>query len=378
MPGYRGFKARKTLARKEAAPRRSDLIRAVPWGSRRLRGHQIERLYLDQLGADERFLRLRGDARDSMVLFARELARRADYEGGWARPTRAVLCGAARRSESTWKACRRRLEAWGYLGTVYEGCVRWLEEESRNDAAVYVLALPRKARIGRRRALALPLTRPPTGPRRGFRIPPPARGPAGDSGARCARPDRRGRRARAIRGPRAGPGGAAPAGAVARALRRGPGQSITEGWVSHLSAPFVAAGWQPADLAWAIDHEPGGAGYPYLVDNVRDPVAWIRWRLSAWLLPGEAGLALPARDPVTGRLAPRGEIPWTQARPRPSRSQVLAAARELEQAQAARLRAERAAAAAAAVDPRPRVTAIFEQMGWHRPRPIDGTELTSS
>lgn len=377
MNGYRGYKARNSLARKEHAPRRSDVIRAIPPGSRRLRGHQIERMYLTQLGADEKFLRLRDDARESMILFARELARRADYDAGWARPTRAVLCTAARRSESTWKACRRRLEQWGYLGTVHEGCIRYLGDESRNDAAVYVLCLPRKVRIARRRAPALAITRPPTCPPMGGRISPPARGPS-RSGARCAGADSQGRRDRARRGQRAGPGGAAPAGAVARALRRGPGKTITDGWVSHLAAPFVAAGWSAGDLAWAIEHDPGGRQWPYLVDNVRDPVSWIRWRLAAWLHPGEQDLVLPGRDPGTGRIRPRGEIPWSQARPRPSRTQVITAARQLERAEADRMRAERAATAAAAVDPRPRVTAIFAQMGWHRPPPNVGKDLTSS
>jgi hypothetical protein len=339
---YRGFKARRGLARKEHVPRRSDIIAAIPRGSARIRGHQIERKLLAALAVHPEMARLRADARESVLACGKQLARRADYETGTSRPTREVLCRETGLSESTWKAARRRLEAWGFLGTVYPGCKRWHGTETRNDAAVYVLCLPGKRVI---RDLAVSVrhrTRPPTCIRKDAREGPRAHRKAKPGqGARYAGTVPRGR-------PRA-------AGAVAELLRRGPGQTLTDGWIGHLSAPFVAAGWTAEDLAYAVDHLPSGEQHRTRVRDVRSPAAWIRWRLRHWLQPGER------------ELLDAGHVAWRHARPQLSATQQRAAAAGRDRARREQLAGQAAAAAAARVDAGPRVAAIFEQMGWPRP-----------
>jgi hypothetical protein len=336
---YRGFKARRGLARKESVPRRSDIIAAIPRGSSRIRGRQIERKFTAAIAVHPEMARLRADARDSVLACAQQLARRADYETGTSRPTRQVLCAETGRCESTWKAARRRLEAWGFLGTVYPGCKRWHGEESRNDAAVYVLCLPGKRATRHPAASARHTTRPPTCLRQEARAHPRARSAEEASGARSARS-----RPRRV------------AGAVADVLRTGPGQILTEGWIGHLAGPFAAAGWTAQDLAYAVDHLPSGEQHRTPIRDVLHPAAWIRWRLKHWLQPGEHDL-LGA-----------GHVAWKYARPQLSATQLRAAAAERDRARRAQLAAEQAAAAAARADPEPHADRIREQMGWPRPR----------
>ena len=142
---------------------------------------------------------------------------------------------------------------------------------------------------------------------------------------------------------------------MARVLRKGPGQSLTDGWVAHLSAPFLTAGWTASDLAWAVNHAPGGPQYRYLLDNVREAAPWLRWRLSAWLLPGEAALV------------DAGHVSWKHARAAESPSQARARTAAAARARAGQLRADRAAAAAAWTDPRPYVDQILAAAGLRRP-----------
>ena len=179
MTSYRGYRdARKALSRRDGGPGRADIIRAVPGGSRRIRGCQIDRTYV---GAVSRALAREGrreDFRESVTLIAGRLARTASYETGCSRPTRTDLCAHSDRSVSTFKAARRWLEARGFLGTVTPGCKRWRPgpdgepAETRCDAAVYVLCIPRRGAPrppgpdvgGGPPAAPLGVTRPPTGP----------------------------------------------------------------------------------------------------------------------------------------------------------------------------------------------------------------------
>jgi hypothetical protein len=174
----------------------------------------------------------------------------------------------------------------------------------------------------------------------------------GRKGAHFVRPDLPGRPA----GSAERPAGGGAAGVVARVLRQGPGKTLTDGWVSHLAGPFLAAGWTAGDLAYAVNHAPSGAQYPYLLENVRAPAGWVRWRLAAWLRPGE-------RDLVDG-----GDVAWKHARPAVSPSQAAAAAAERIRGESARIQASRAAAAAARADPAPYAAAIRRAMGWLTPR----------
>jgi hypothetical protein len=70
---------------------------------------------------------------------------------------------------------------------------------------------------------------------------------------------------------------------MAGVMRKAAGQVITEGWSRWIAAPFLAAGWTPRDLLYAIDHPPGDHGQHRLSAKVRHPVGWLRWRLGLWL-----------------------------------------------------------------------------------------------
>src|ERR1700684_2429074 len=132
-----------------AGPGRAQVIAAVPGGSRRLRTPRIGRNYLDALTTWPELAELRPVARVNTLEVAKQLARRASWKDGTTRrgdrPWH-VLAGVCC---STWKAARRRLEGWGFLGTVTEGTTpefapMALARDEANTAAVYVLCVPRK------------------------------------------------------------------------------------------------------------------------------------------------------------------------------------------------------------------------------------------
>ena len=319
------------------APGRLEIALTVPPGSRWLRGRRLERQFLDALGSWPEFLVLRDHARRNVLEVAKWLARYASWDEGTTRPTRARICERAGICESTWKAVRRRLEAWGFLGTVREGTTDrfrrpWVlyDPEAPGEAAVYVLAIPRCVRPRGQRPPALaapasPETRPPTGtgstPRsveaRLWRIGPRSRA---DSLA-----------------------------ALAEQLRTGAGKTISKRRGARLAAPFARWGWQPADIAWAIDHSPDGRQHRFDLyagqSAVRNPSGWARWRLALWLEP------------------PAGDVPWSQRRPMPPASLQRAVARQQDHAARA---AAQVPPAPEPVDVAPRIRAIREQLGMHR------------
>lgn len=154
---------------------RSEVLRSLLPGSRRPRSR---RELMRAFHADPRLARYRADHVDNLVATMQFAAR----FGAWAdsdvdpratmRPTRARMAAAAGYSISTWKACRRELEAWGWIRTVRAG----RSEEARlkseqpelhyegNDAAVYALAIPPPAPV-------FPAPEIPACPAAGDRIP---------------------------------------------------------------------------------------------------------------------------------------------------------------------------------------------------------------
>jgi hypothetical protein len=259
---------------------------------------------------------------------ARIWARYASWEDRTTRPTRALVCALASIGLSTYKAVRRWLEQHGYLGTVTEGSTPWLhgpaalvDPGARNDAAVYVLAIPqRKPR--HEPCSVTPVTRPPSGSRSEL-VQRPAR----------AREDQD--------QDQGGPGSARAAFPVpATALRTGPGHTLSDRHVSQLARPFTAAGYSARDLAYAVDHDPSGAQHR-LSATVRHPAGWLRWRLSRWL--GPDGTPLP---PVT---------------------EIRAAAAERDRAEADARRA--ALASSTWIDPAGHAAAIRRQLGWRQKPP---------
>ena len=178
----------------------------------------------------------------------------------------------------------------------------WLlvSPEDHNERQVLVLCLPRRKNPPHpRRGPAQALTGPLSGSRRE-----PGKAPH----AREAKPEDKPEKARAPRGqpvlPRPGP---APLGAVpqngsealaaARAMQERARllQRISAEHLRHLARPFWLAGWRPADVLHAIDHEPGGRQHGYTAE-VRSPAAWIRARLAAWLGPDGTPLPSPGQQ----------------------------------------------------------------------------------
>lgn len=311
------------------APGRAEIARAIPSGSRRLRSRSIERQYLDALTAWPDLAELRADARRNVLEFAKWLARSASYADGTTWHSREYRCQLAGACVSTWKAVRRRLEAWGFLGTVRAGTAQRFsrpmalaDPDAPGEAAVYVLCVPRATPA----APSNRITRPPTGSRSEL-VPRPAR----------ARPGRA--------GPASRPGSLP---AVVALERLGARQGISDGWRGHLAGPFAAAGWTAADVAHAVDYGPSGAQHRFSA-GVRHPTGWLRWRLAQWLGPAGDG------------------VPWGRRPPVPSRSQQLQASRDAARAEREQLRADLARAQAARVPPAGPAARIRAAMGWPRP-----------
>lgn len=264
-----------------------EIVRAVdvlPVPARRARG---QREWIRALARDPGLAELRADRQRNIRNVARILARHASWYDRTTRPTRALICALAGISLSTWKACRRWLERHGWLGTVRQGRTQLAvrvttailnavlgQDDKPNEAAIYVLCVPAQARPEPRRpsaGVAQPETRPLT-PARSAGVLNPAREPRAEPGEN-----------------RGADQGRSPL-SVIRHLRRqlaelarGPGQRLSDRHLLALGRPMLAAGWSPADLAFAIGHDPRTGRHRSLTGGVREPGHWIAWRLSRWM-----------------------------------------------------------------------------------------------
>jgi hypothetical protein len=321
---------------------RREIAVAVPAGSRRARG-QVE--FLHTLGTDPELAQLRADRLRNIAEISRVLARFASWRDRTTRPTRARICRLAAVSVSTFKTARQWLEQHGYLGTVRQGRTAALraavlvDADTPNEAAVWVLCVPRQKPRQPLPVPSEPVTRPLTA----------SRSEAVKAPAREAQKD-----ARIDDG--------SPAFVVAylrsqvAELARGPGHKLSERYVLAISRPFLAARWSPADLAFAIGHDPVRGRHRIRLANVRQPAHWLAWRLSRWL-----------EQPERAFTAYKGRGHWDHEEwpvPVGSPSSARAAAAEADrQAQAAR-RAQ--LAAAARTDPAPFADRIRQQLGWKK------------
>src|SRR5260370_28864020 len=178
-----------------------------------------------------------------------------------------------------------RLPAWGPPAP---RAWRGLRPERRGGGGAWAPSRPRRQPAAPPRDPAQTLTRPLSDSCRESEAP----------RAREARPEDKPEKARAPRGqpmlPRPGP---APLDAVpqnrsealgaaqamqerARLLRR-----ISAEHLRHLARPFWAAGWRPADVLHAIDHEPGGRPHGHTAEG-RSPPPAVRPRPAARPRPG--------------------------------------------------------------------------------------------
>lgn len=343
---------------------RSEIAAAIPEGSRRARTqHEV----LRRLGEDPDLALLRCDRARNVAEAARVIARRASWLTRLSRPV--IACGACRRggdcrglgprrawcliraaaiSLSTWKAARRWLELHGYLGTVRGGWTPLLrasaliDEQAPNEAALYVLCVPRRRPKDQPPVVHAPVTRPLT-PSRSEGGNYPARDPGKDLPHEAAK--------------------GSPAWIVAylrrqvAELRRGPGSTLSDRGVLALARPFLAARWSPADLAKAISHDPVRGVHLCRIAGVREPGAWLAWRLSRWTTD-PSGVWAAFR-----RLGHWNYQDWPVPLASPGQRELARAAAEAEQR-----RQVLAPACAPAADPHAWAEKI--RAGWKsRPRP---------
>ena len=296
------------------------MARVVPPASRRIRS-QREALRGGLSCPD--LADLRGDFRGSVEAWWRIHVAYASWGGqdrppcGTTQPTRDLVrdkCRTGRRDPVTgergrmsitvYKRCRRWWEARGYVAIVRPGWTPALRAmaltspEDHNERQVLVLCLPRRKPAAPPREPVPDLNGPLSGSRRE-----PDKAPH----AREAKTEDKPEKARAPRGqsmlPRTStaPLGAVPqsgseALAAARAMQERIRllRSLSAEHLRHLARPFWRAGWRPADILHAIDHEPGGRQHGYTT-AVRAPAAWIRARLAAWLGPDGTPLPSPGQ-----------------------------------------------------------------------------------
>jgi hypothetical protein len=309
---------------------RAEIAAKVPPGSRRARS---QKEFLEHLGEDPELAQLRADRLRNIAEVARILARYASWTDRTTRPTRALICRLAGISVSTWKVCRAWLEQ-RYLGTVRQGRTPMLRagvlvaDDAPNEAAVYVLCVPRRKPSDQPPKLTKPVTRP---------LPP--------SRSEGCLPHARAREA-----------------IQAEPLRAGPGRKLTDEHVAAIGRPFLRAGWTAADLRHALDHPPSGLRHTMRISGVRSPAHWLAWRLSRWTTEPDVcwqafrelgrWAYLPAPVPLDSPSARawRDAVPVGQV--------YLAESRR------------RAAAAARIVGEHPVARALREQLGWKR-RPTE-------
>lgn len=280
------------------------IARAIPAACRRVRNQKTA---LRLAKAEPALLDVRADFRANLIAFYEVHVRWASWGGegrapaGITEPTRKRVCELTGMSESTYKACRRWWEARGYLTIVRPGstpdCMPAVlrTSEDHNIRQAYVLCAPRRPRAAPCEknqpappdTCTSPVIRPLSSPRSGLdRFP--------------ARPNRPGGKP---------PEGAEPATAAPprpREFGHGPLKHLTEGWWSYLTAPFAAAGWTVADLVFAINHVPGGRSHKHTIATMRNPVGWLRWRLSHWLTGG-VPLTSPSQQKLADLAADRAE-----------------------------------------------------------------------
>lgn len=258
---------------------RAEIAWAVPAGSRRARSQS------QFLAAAVRCAELdayREDRRRNLLEVARILARYASWDDRTTRPTRAVVCKLAGIKLSTWKVCRALWEKWGFLGTVRQGRTSMARpaalDDGRNEAAVYVLAVPIEKRSKPTTpAPVTPVTRPPTELR--------SSSCTTHTRARRETPERR----TALRAD-------SPAKpALPPALRKGAVlEKLSEQARAHFWRPFAAAAWTPADFLHAVNHLPSGRQHRRDLHDVIYPAGWLRYRLAPWL--DAAGVPVPSRS----------------------------------------------------------------------------------
>lgn len=272
---------------------------------------------------------LRADARETMLAIAYTLGCSADPSTMRTHPTLARcmdVCGKSLRTVQRW--CRW-LEVRDLLFVLEEGTTPRFRPA--------ILRRGEEGNLAREWRLTIPAVHSGVTPGGGFSSTPlrgraeePLLGPSLRSGLPqrpAGRPNTDSPagspvRARAKDAPTGrGPSRAAMLSA-AEWLRR---QSLTLRRISarmlrHLLRPFWQRSWTVSDVLHALDFMPSGE--PHVsTDRVRDPAAWVRWRLSHWLRADHSPAASRSQDLAAQSAKLRAEQNYVQ------RERMLAAER---------------------------------------------------
>lgn len=260
---------------------RGELLVNLPATSRRPRSR---RELMRAFHADPRLAGLHPVRAANVTATLQILARQASWADGdpdpraTTRPTRALIAALARYCISTWKACRQVLEELGYLVLIRQGRTEEWRHKSPdpanhypgNDAAVFLLAVPRSPAWPRRGAKSAPAAPPAAAPEGSW--PPPH--------AAVTRGTPRG----AVDDVRAHRTGLRPGSLATPALRLAipagsPLQRLSDKALSRLWRPWEARGWSVAEWLSAFDRRPDGSAWGRDGSGVRYPWSWALSRL---------------------------------------------------------------------------------------------------
>jgi hypothetical protein len=261
------------------------IVCALPAGSRRARD-QVDALRA--LDAVPELLTLRGDRQATIAAVWAALVNRSDWPTRTVTTTWAALQDAASRSRATVARSLAWLRSVGLLGVVATGASAAALGGDLNRCPTYVLAIP----VGPDPVDELETPPEPLG----SYVPPYA-------GAREIRPvvDNPARPDGRLATPKtAARTGERPAWSlsVAPVTRRDQLAAcealrwdavtlrpLTGRMLRHLLRPWLAAGWTPRDVLYALDHLPTGEAWRY-AGQPRAVAAWVRYRLAQWTDPG--------------------------------------------------------------------------------------------
>ncbi|PFG21264.1 hypothetical protein ATL40_2889 [Serinibacter salmoneus] len=308
--------------RREAEKSPLAIAMAIPQGSQRVQRASTWLTLVNDRATREN---LRGDRLATIAAVARCLLAHTDASYT-TRPGWQALMGASGRSRRTVARALATLRAWGLLGIVAtgrRGCFAPGGHLARsrslrtpvvnsatdpiNEAAVYVLAEPARARSMMRAPESVDANGTP--PRKGLVLPPPAR--AREHSPQSNAEPLRGHHITAAQARRRDPvlrhrpGHWWPSGVTtdgqAAALRASHElgvrlpvlRSISSKHVRSILRPFVEAGWTVGDILIAIDVRPGDARWHHDgATGVGNVGTWLAYRLRHWTSNGT-----PRRSP---------------------------------------------------------------------------------
>lgn len=353
----------------------SEIMRVIGAGVRRTRD-QLEAI--DAAASCPDLAGVRGDFAEHLIGWYRVHVLHASWggtDGGLARAPRGVtspgrrrVCQLLRISVTTYKRCRRWWEQRGYIAVVRPGWtpdlspgILRLPGREHNTTQAYVLTVPvRVPRKARRPGNANPTDL--TGPLSLFsnrQHPKKAAGKKStrETGASCC-----------YQGSlqQLDP---SKASTRDRSLQRGVLARVCDACWHRLTRRF--ADLPPATMLYVIDHYPGGQPHAGTDDRVRNPAAWLHWRLSHWTGPDGTRKPTPREQAADRARLHRQQ--QAERRAQADRTAAAAASAEAQRSAAASAAALLAASSAEAAKVMARAAVQRAAADVPEPRPADAS-----